>query len=109
MTRITTITERSSAMECDYAVAPGLYAQELLDEKLVTRETFLDGLGFSDSELSAFLVGNLELTASLAGALAEITPIPAAAWVQLEEFYRSELERLSEVKAKGHSIIPHNC
>ena len=81
--------------ETDYAVAPGEYLAEWLDQSGVTLESIALKFDVQLLLLEGFLTGSVELGASLAAVLREATGVPARVWLRREQQYRADLERLA--------------
>lgn len=86
--------------ETDYAVAPGEYLAEWLEQSGVTLESIAVKFDVQPLLLERFLAGNVELGASLAAVLREATGIPARIWLRHEQQYRADLARLA-ITRKG--------
>jgi HTH-type transcriptional regulator/antitoxin HigA len=72
--------------ETNYAVAPGEYLKEWLNEQHpLTRTT---------TQLSDIIEGTAPITTDIAAQLEHLTGIPTSSWLRHEATYRSDLERL---------------
>lgn len=78
----------------NYAVAPGEYLQEWIDEQGVPPQQVADRLGCSREQLAAIVAGHVPLTGDSATRLEYLTGIPAEAWLRYEAAYRADIARL---------------
>lgn len=81
----------------DYAVAPGEYLDEWLDEHPeVTQAQLADRLGVSRKLVNAILRGRAPISTQVAMRLEKVTPITAKAWLIYQVQYDSDLARIAE-------------
>lgn len=80
--------------ETNYAVAPGEYLQEWMDEHGKTREYVADMMVIEPGRVDRILSGTEELTSYLTQQLHFVTGIPQRIWERQEALYRSDLKRL---------------
>lgn len=78
----------------DYVVAPGEYVEEWLEDMGWTQANLARHLDCSRKHVSELIAGRVALTPDYARRLERVTGTPADRWMQIETFYRSELERL---------------
>lgn len=78
----------------DYAVPPGEYIAEWLDENEMSQAELARRLGYSPKHVS-LLVRGAHLSAEAAGRLELVTGVAAYRWLQLETLYRQDLDRLA--------------
>jgi HTH-type transcriptional regulator / antitoxin HigA len=91
----------------NYAVAPGAYLAEWLDEYGISRQRTANLLGrglLGMPWLDDFLAARVPLTASAATRLESVTGIPAGTWLRYESTYRADLARLRG----GATPAPHD-
>jgi len=83
----------------NYAVSPGEYLDEWMDDNYLTVEKLAEEMGFSVDEVNDFLSDNPSpMTVSFAVLLFEATGIRVETWLSLEALYRSDLARLAGQK-----------
>lgn len=90
-------------MATNYAVAPGEYLQEWLDENdfELTQADLAARLGMSRKNVNEILKGKAPITAETALKLEKVTDIPTNAWLVYEAQYRADSARLSELAKLG--------
>lgn len=81
--------------QSNYAVAPGEYVTEWLEEHQVSASALAHRLGVRESYVVALLAGQIAVSAPLAGALSDLTGIPASSWLAWETQYQKDKERLA--------------
>ena len=81
--------------EFDFIVTPGDFIEEWLEENDLTQAEFARRLGCSPKHVSQVIHKGDAVTTDFANRLERVTRVPAARWLQLEAFYRSECERLA--------------
>lgn len=86
-------------MEPNYAVAPGDYLQEFLDDTGTTQQQAADQLGYTRKHVSEILHGRAPVTPETATRLHRLTGIPAQSWLIFEAGYRADLARLQDEAA----------
>ena len=74
-------------------VSPGDVVREELEARGWTQQEFADILGRSRQLVSSFLHGRSNLTFDLAYRLEAALGIPAATWLEMENLFRSRLEK----------------
>lgn len=83
----------------DYAVSPGEYLDEWIEDNYLTVEKVAEESGLTVDELNAFLSDNPSpMTINLAVSLFEVTGIRVEHWLSLEALYRSDLALLAGQK-----------
>ena len=80
----------------DYAVSPGDFIQEWLDENDVNAAELARRLDVTPKHVSELLSGKAPLSAALSIALERVTGTPAKLWNRTEAIYREDLARLAE-------------
>ena len=83
-------------MDTNYAVAPGEYLQEWLDDKDLTQQQLADALGSSRNHVNELLHGQAPVTSETALRLERVTTIPKDSWQRYEAAYRADLARLRD-------------
>lgn len=94
--------------ETDYAVWPGEYFLEWLDDNsfVITSAEVVDTLDWGIQKISSFLVGSIHLTEEMAAQLEALTKkrstttITADAWMRFERQYRADLRRLESAAGR---------
>lgn len=81
-------------METNYAVAPGEYVEEWMEDNNVSLSHMSSLLGQEEEQTQFLLRGEVELTDENAERLEEVTGIKKKMWKSCENLYRSDLERL---------------
>lgn len=81
-------------MKPDYAVPPGAFVREFIDASITSENSLRETLGLDERGLAQLLDGELPIDQQLANKLEIATSTSAKGWLKLEDFYRSELERL---------------
>ena len=74
-----------------YAVAPGEYLQEWIEDHSLTRQEVANRLGFDCEKLDGIIAGHVVLTTEIATSLENIVGIPARTWLRYEARYRADL------------------
>lgn len=80
----------------DYAVSPGDFIQEWLEENDVNAAELARRLDVTPKHVSELLSGKAPLSAPLSLALERVTGTPAKLWNRTEAIYREDLARLAE-------------
>lgn len=88
----------------DYAIAPGEYLQEWIEDTDTRAEDAAFRLNLVAEELTLFLAGEYAVTEVLAEDLAKLTDIPAKAWLAYDRHYVADRERLA-VAAGGRQAF----
>lgn len=83
-------------MDPNYAVAPGDYFQEWLDETGTTQQQAADRLGYSRKHVNEIVNGRAMVTGETASRLDRLTGIDRASWLAFEAAYRADLARLAD-------------
>lgn len=83
-------------MGTNYAVAPGMYLQEWLDDEQVTQQVLADRLGISRKTVNGILRGTQPISQDTAIKLERVTAIPRDSWIRFEAKYREDLTRLDD-------------
>ncbi|SHJ80594.1 HTH-type transcriptional regulator / antitoxin HigA [Tessaracoccus bendigoensis DSM 12906] len=85
-------------MDRNYAVAPGEYLAEWLEEERFTQQQLADRLGWSRKRVNEIVGGRAPVSAEAAIQLERVTGIPSDSWLRFETAYRSDLARLHDVE-----------
>ena len=97
-------------MTTNYAVAPGEYLQEWLEESAMTQQQLADRLGSSRKQVNEIVNGRAPVTSDTALRLERVTGIPADSWLRYEAAYRADLTRLRDQESlteHARQIDPH--
>lgn len=81
--------------ETDYAVAPGEFLQEWIDDGEFTVHKLAQQLHWSDEKVSRFLEGKLAVDDKIADDLERVTSVPSRVWQKYEALFNSDLDRLN--------------
>lgn len=79
-----------------YAVAPGMYLQEWLEDEGLTQSQAADRLGVSRKTVNGIIKGKQPISQETAIKLGRVTGIPADAWARYEAKYRADLAALED-------------
>lgn len=80
----------------NYAVAPGEYLEEWIDDQGFSQQRVADMLGCSRKQVNEIVHGRAPITADTARRLERVVGIPAEAWLRYEAAYRADLGRIAE-------------
>lgn len=89
--------------ELNYAVAPGEYLAEWLDDNDMTQAEAAQRLGSSRKLVNEIVNGRAPITADTAVRLTRLTDIPLDSWMRFEAAYRTDLARLHDEE----TLAPH--
>ncbi|MFC4755240.1 ImmA/IrrE family metallo-endopeptidase [Dietzia aurantiaca] len=84
----------NSTTEPDYAVAPGEFIREWMDENSVNARTLAHRLDVTEKHVSMLLSAKASLTPDMAVRLEAVTGTPAHIWNRYESLYRQDLVRI---------------
>ena len=82
--------------QTNYAVAPGEFLAEWLDDNSMTQQHAADRLGTSRKNVNEIVNGRAPVTPETAVRLARLTGIPVGSWIRFEAMYRADLARLHD-------------
>jgi addiction module HigA family antidote len=82
--------------QTNYAVAPGEYLAEWLDENQMTQQQAAGRLGVSRKQVNEIVNGRAPIVPEASVRLARLTGIPADSWLRFEATYRADLARLRD-------------
>ena len=85
-------------MRTNYAVAPGMYLQEWLNDERITQQALADRLGISRKTVNGIVKGTQPISQDSAIKLERVTSIPRDSWIRFEAKYREDLARLEDEK-----------
>lgn len=80
----------------NYAVAPGAFLEEWLEDQDMTQGQAAERLGCSRKQVNEIVNGRAPISAETALRLARLTGIPADAWLRYEALYRADIERIRD-------------
>ena len=80
----------------NYAVAPGEYLEEWVDEHGLSLQAAAGLLGYSHEQVNEIISGRVPITAETATRLARVTGITARSWLRYESAYSEDLKRRSQ-------------
>lgn len=83
-------------MDPNYAVAPGDYLQEWLEETGTTQQQAADQLGYSRKHVNEIVNGRTVINGEAATRLQRVTGIPADSWLAFEAAYQADRARLRD-------------
>lgn len=93
--------ERLSAMpETDYAVPPGEFLEEWIEDEEASVFRTAEALGWDVNTVEEFIEGRILMTNKRALDLWTVTKIPINTWLKYESLYHQDLERLRKNKAE---------
>lgn len=78
----------------NYAVPPGAYLEEWIDESDLSQQQVANMLGSSRKLVNELIHGRAPVTSDTAMRLERVVGIPAAAWLRYEAAYRADRARL---------------
>lgn len=80
----------------NYAVAPGAYLEEWIDEHDFSQQRVADMLGCSRKQVNEIINARAPITPDTAMRLERVVGIPADAWLRYEALYRADQARIAE-------------
>jgi len=80
----------------NYAVAPGEYLEEWIDEHGLSQQRVADLLGCSRKHVNEIVHGRAPITSDTAIRLERVVGIPADSWLRYEAAYRADLARIAD-------------
>lgn len=87
----------------NYAVAPGEYLEEWINEQDLSQQRVADLLGCSRKQVNELVNGRAPVTTDTAIRLQRVVGIPADSWLRYEAAYRADRARISdEENLAGH-------
>lgn len=82
----------------NYAVAPGEYLEEWIEDQGLSQQHVADLLGCSRKQVNEIVNGHAPITSDTAIRLERVVGIPADSWLRYEAAYRADLARISDQK-----------
>jgi addiction module HigA family antidote len=83
-------------MTTNYAVAPGEFLDEWLQDQAMTQGQAAERLGCSRKQVNELIHGRAPISGETASRLARLTGIPVDAWLRYEALYRADLARIRD-------------
>jgi HTH-type transcriptional regulator/antitoxin HigA len=80
----------------NYAVAPGAYLEEWIDEHGLSQQQVAEMLGSSRKQVNEIVNGRAPITSDTAMRLERVVGIPARTWLAYEATYRADRARLED-------------
>lgn len=80
--------------QTSYAVPPGEFLLEMIEEGRLTRDDLRHSLDLSTDEVIDLLSGSRPIDAADAACLASVSGTPASRWLDLESTYEQDLVKL---------------
>ncbi|SDW86142.1 addiction module antidote protein, HigA family [Arthrobacter sp. cf158] len=80
----------------NYAVAPGEYLEEWIEDQGLSQQHVADLLGCSRKQVNEIVNGRAPITHETAIRLERVVGIPAGSWLRYESAYRADLARLAD-------------
>ena len=80
----------------NYAVAPGEYLEEWINDQGLSQQRVAEFLGSSRKLVNEIINGRAPITSDTAMRLERVVGIPAGSWLRYEAAYRADLARISD-------------
>ncbi|GAB3376306.1 HigA family addiction module antitoxin [Amycolatopsis echigonensis] len=80
----------------NYAVAPGEYLEEWLDDQGMSQQRLAERLGSSRKQVNEIVNGHAPITPDTAMRLERVVGIPAKTWLKYEALYQADLKRIAD-------------
>ncbi|HEX7662681.1 MAG TPA: HigA family addiction module antitoxin [Pseudonocardiaceae bacterium] len=80
----------------NYAVAPGEYLEEWIEDQGLSQQQVADRMGCSRKQVNELVNGRAPVTADTAIRLQRVVGIPADSWMRYEAVYRADLARIKD-------------
>lgn len=93
----------------NYAVAPGEYLEEWIDDQGLSQQGVAERLGSSRKQVNEIVNGRAPITNDTAMRLERVVGIPAKTWLKYEALYRADLGRIADeenLAAHADEIAP---
>lgn len=87
----------------NYAVAPGQYLKEWIDEQGLSDHQVADLLEWNLKQLNEIVNGLTPITSDIAGLLERVVGIPAESWLRYEVAYRADTARIAAQENQGRT------
>lgn len=88
----------------NYAVAPGEYLEEWIDDHGLSQQRVAELLGSSRKQVNEIVNGHAPITSETAMRLERVTGIPAKTWSRYEALYRADLARIADEENLANHI-----
>ena len=82
--------------ETNYAVAPGEYLEEWIEDQCLSQQRVAELLGSSRKQVNEIVNGRAPITSDTAMRLERVVGIPAKSWLRYEAAYRADLARIAD-------------
>lgn len=89
--------------ETNYAVAPGEYLEEWIDDQGLSQQRVAELMGSSRKQVNEIVNGRAPITGDTAMRLERVVGIPAHSWLRYESAYRADLARIAD----RHNLAAH--
>lgn len=80
----------------NYAVAPGEYLEEWIEEQGLSQQRVAELLGSSRKQVNEIVNGRAPITSDTAMRLERVVGIPAGTWLKYEALYRADRARIAD-------------
>lgn len=88
----------------NYAVAPGEYLEEWIDDHDLSQQRVAELLGSSRKQVNEIVNGHAPITSETAIRLERVVGIPATTWLKYEALYRADLARIADEERLGEHV-----
>lgn len=88
----------------NYAVAPGEYLEEWIDDHGLSQQRVAELLGSSRKQVNEIVNGRAPITSDTAIRLERVVGIPAKTWLKYESLYRADLARISDEESLAEHV-----
>ena len=82
--------------QTNYAVAPGEYLEEWIEDQNLSQQRVAELLGSSRKQVNEIVNGRAPITSDTALRLERVVGIPADSWLRYEAAYRGDLSRIAD-------------
>lgn len=88
----------------NYAVAPGEYLEEWIEEQGLSQQHVADRLGCSRKQVNEIINGRAPITSETAMRLERVVGIPADSWLRYEAAFRADLARIADQESLAKHV-----
>ncbi|WP_020111358.1 HigA family addiction module antitoxin [Rhodococcus sp. 114MFTsu3.1] len=88
----------------NYAVAPGEYLEEWIDDQDLSQQRVAELLGTSRKQVNEIVNGRAPITSDTAMRLERVVGIPARTWLKYEALYRADLARIADEEGLAEHV-----
>jgi len=88
----------------NYAVAPGEYLEEWIDDHGLSQQRVAELLGSSRKQVNEIVNGRAPITSDTAMRLERVVGIPAKTWLKYEALYRADLARIADEESLADHV-----